>query len=75
MIKRPDKILFLRSFKKPVLFIIGEKDVAVPLQTSLQQCHLPSIAFVTILENVGHMGMIEAENESRNAVLNFLQNI
>ena len=75
MIKRPDRTNFLQSYKKPVLFIIGEKDAAVPLQTSLQQCHLPPIAFVNILKNVGHMGMVEAEIESGNAVLNFLQNI
>lgn len=59
MIDRPDRTGVLKSFRKPVLFIIGENDSAVPLQTSLQQCHMPGISFVYVLPETGHMGMIE----------------
>jgi pimeloyl-ACP methyl ester carboxylesterase len=58
MINRPDRTAVLKKFDKPILFIIGEKDNAIPLQSSLQQCYLPSISHVNILE-AGHMGMIE----------------
>ncbi len=58
MINRPDRTAVLKKFDKPVLFIIGEKDNAIPLHSSLQQCYLPSISYVNILE-AGHMGMIE----------------
>lgn len=59
MINRPDRTRILQSFQKPALFIMGENDSAVPLQASLQQCHMPEISFVHILPETGHMGMIE----------------
>lgn len=59
MIHRPDRSHLLKSFKGPVLFIIGGQDSAVPLASSLQQCHMPSIAHIHILKDAGHMGMIE----------------
>lgn len=75
MIKRPNRTNVLKTFSKPVLFIIGEKDSVVSLQVSLQQCHLPAIAYVHVLENVGHMGMIEETDKSIQLVESFLQNI
>jgi pimeloyl-ACP methyl ester carboxylesterase len=74
MINRPDRTGVLKNFEKPVLFIIGEKDNAIPLQTSLQQCHLPAIAYANILE-IGHMGMIEDTKKCKDILLSFLQNI
>ena len=74
MIKRADRTEVLKTFKKPVLFIIGEKDTVVPLQASLQQCYLPAIAHVHILDT-GHMGMIEDSNKTNPIVKSFLQNI
>ena len=62
MINRPDRIRVLETFPKPVLFIIGEGDTAIPLKNSLLQCHLPGISYVHILPEVGHMGMIENSN-------------
>jgi len=58
MMNRSDTTDILKEFNKPILFIIGEKDNAIPLQSSLQQCYFPSISHVNILE-AGHMGMIE----------------
>jgi pimeloyl-ACP methyl ester carboxylesterase len=59
MINRPDRTGVLQRFQKPVLFIMGEKDSAVPMQTSLQQCYIPEISFVHVLPEAGHMGMLE----------------
>ncbi len=59
MINRPDTTSVLKTFKQPILFIISEHDKAVPFEHSLQQSHLPQIAYVNILRNSGHMGMIE----------------
>lgn len=64
MILRPDRTSVLQSFTKPVLFIIGKHDTAVPLETSLQQCYLPAISSVHILQHSGHMGMWEEEKLS-----------
>ena len=74
MINRPDRTDVLKTFNKPVLFIIGEKDNAVPMQASLLQCHLPAIAHVHLLDT-GHMGMIEQSERSSVIVESFLQNI
>jgi pimeloyl-ACP methyl ester carboxylesterase len=59
MIARPDTTSVLKTFTEPILFIMGEHDKAVPFQQSLQQSHLPQIAYVNILRNTGHMGMKE----------------
>ena len=68
MIERPDTTSILKTFNHPILFIIGEHDKAVPREQSLQQSHLPKIAYVHILPKTGHMGMIE-EPETTNKYL------
>jgi pimeloyl-ACP methyl ester carboxylesterase len=73
MMNRPDTTDILKEFNKPVLFIIGEKDNAIPLQASLQQCYLPSISHVHILE-AGHMGMIEDPETCKHVLQSFLNN-
>lgn len=72
MIDRPDRTSVLRTFNKPILFIIGEHDTAIPLQTSLQQCHLPARSHVHILEHSAHMGMWEESQKANKIILEFL---
>jgi pimeloyl-ACP methyl ester carboxylesterase len=72
MIARPDRVSVLKNFNNPILFIIGTEDKAVPLQDSLQQCHLPSISHIHILEEVAHMGMWEEKEKCNRALLDFL---
>lgn len=72
MILRPDRTDVLRNFEKPVLFIIGKNDKAVPLQSSLEQCYLPSISSVNILQHSAHMGMWEEEDLSNEYLNQFL---
>lgn len=72
MILRPDRTSVLKSFSKPVLFMIGAHDTAIPLQASLQQCYLPPVSSVHILNNSGHMGMWEEEDEANDYLLAFL---
>lgn len=74
MIPRPDRTHVLRSFGKPVLFIIGKEDNAVPLQVSLSQCYIPAISDVHILQESGHMGMWEQMELSNSYLLRFCQN-
>ena len=68
MIQRPDRTAIIRNTSVPVLFIMGENDNAVPLQDSLQQCHLPEKSYIHILHHSGHMGMLE-EPEKCNLIL------
>lgn len=72
MIARPDRTAVLKSFNKPVLFIIGEEDKAVPLQDCLEQSHLPAISHVHILTQSAHMGMWEEAAKANDALLQFL---
>ena len=65
MINRPDRIHVLETFSKPILFIIGEEDTAIPLKSSLLQCHIPLISNVHILPRVGHMGMMEKPDTAK----------
>ena len=75
MIGRPDRTNVLKSFKNPIFFIIGKKDNAVPLQTSLEQCHLPAISHIKILQNSGHMGMWEEKINANVFLLKFLKSL
>ena len=75
MLNRPERKRLLQKTNLPVLFIIGEKDQAIPLQQSLAQCHLPSIASVHILPNAGHMGMLEEGELCTDAIISFLSNV
>jgi pimeloyl-ACP methyl ester carboxylesterase len=72
MMLRPDRTDILKNTKLPVLFILGEADSAVPLADGLQQCHIPDLSFVHVLERTGHMGMIEAAEEIRDYIANYL---
>ena len=74
MMKRPDRTDLLKKTKKPVLFIAGEHDNAIPLNDVLKQCHLPEKSYIHLLKKSGHMGMME-EPENANRILEeFLEN-
>lgn len=75
MIQRPDRTAVLRSFGKPILFLIGKNDKAIPFEDSMKQCHMPQLATVEILEASAHMGMWEEKEKSNQALLSFLQQI
>ncbi|MEO7394507.1 MAG: alpha/beta hydrolase, partial [Chitinophagaceae bacterium] len=75
MMKRPDSSQILRSFAKPVLFIQGLHDTAVPLQAGLEQSHIPSISYFKILKKSGHMGMWEEENSATRYIDEFIRQV
>lgn len=72
MISRPDRTEVLRKTKIPVLFTMGKYDKAIPISDSLQQCHLPEKSYIHILDQSGHMGMIEEPEKSNSILKNFL---
>ena len=75
MKNRPATTGVLLSITKPVLFIMGEEDKAVPINDSLEQCHLPRISYIHILTRTAHMGMIENTNLCNSFVDRFLSAI
>lgn len=74
MIQRPDRRTLLEENSVPALFVIGQYDNVVPLNDSLQQSHLPNSAFIHILSESGHMGMMEEARKSNTILENFLNN-
>jgi pimeloyl-ACP methyl ester carboxylesterase len=76
MITRPDRTAILREFHGPVLFIIGEEDTIIPLQSALEQSHLPAVSHIHLVKNTGHEGMHEAPgpcNDILHDFINFVQ--
>lgn len=73
MMQRPDRTAVLKEFVKPVLFIIGKQDNAIPFDDSMKQCHLPTLSYIHILENAGHMGMVEEVEKSNSILETFLR--
>jgi pimeloyl-ACP methyl ester carboxylesterase len=59
MKNRPDRSHILARFEKPILFIAGEDDVAVPINDSLQQIEQLKNGQSIVLKSCGHMGMFE----------------
>jgi pimeloyl-ACP methyl ester carboxylesterase len=53
----------LQQHTIPVWMIVGEADLAVPIQDSLEQIKLLPSSNSLVLNNVGHMGMFEATNQ------------
>lgn len=75
MIKRPDRTQILKTTEVPVLFILGKYDNAVPLKDGLEQCYLPSLSYIDVLYQSGHMGMIEEEAKTNESLTKFLMSI
>ena len=75
MISRPDTTSVLKSFNRPILFIIGEYDKTIPFIHSLQQSNFPQIAYVNILRNSGHMGMNEEPDKVNEYLGEFLHTL
>lgn len=75
MMQRPDRTEILKNSRLPVLFILGKYDNAVPLKDGLEQCSLPDLAYIHVLENAGHMGMREEPAESNQILRNYLKNL
>lgn len=61
--------------KFPVLFIVGKQDSRIPAKKIIDQAILPARAEVHVLDNVGHMGFIEARKETTDAILYFVSKI
>lgn len=71
MKRRPDSRDLLKNAAFPFLFICGKKDSRIPLENILPQIALPKTAYSMILEDVGHMGWAEAQQETLNMVQSF----
>lgn len=72
---RADTSTVLSELSIPVLIVAGMQDVPVPYTHSVAQAKLPNICYFTLLENVGHMSMLEAPDKLHAAVYHYLSNL
>ncbi len=72
MIRRPDRTQILRETEKPVLFILGEHDTAVPFQKGLEQAGLPGICYIHVCKHSAHLGMLEEPDFCNKALTEFI---
>jgi pimeloyl-ACP methyl ester carboxylesterase len=75
MMQRPDLTPVLKTTSSPVLFILGDQDIPIALEDTLPQTKMPQRAYLYVLENCGHMGMLEQPGNFNNAILDFLDKV
>ena len=71
MRKRIPRKKVLRKINIPVLFIAGKYDTAIPINKILPQLTLALQTEALILDQVGHMGFIEAKTETLLCIQSF----
>ena len=74
MMQRPDRTEVFRQFKRPILFLAGKHDTAIPFDQVVQQSSLPLLSYLHVLARSGHMGMWEEPNESGFILEEFVKN-
>jgi pimeloyl-ACP methyl ester carboxylesterase len=72
---RPDRTHVLNAFKKPILFLAGEKDTVVTVDAVKSQAQLAMFPALTILQSVAHMGMFEDKSNALISIRAFLGSV
>lgn len=73
MRNRTDYSYLLSQQSIPIWMIAGKQDIAVPFEDAQAQMNLLPTNNVLVLEEVGHMGMLEATDAVNNALFQFIQ--
>ncbi len=68
---RESQLPCLSTLAIQVLFIAGKNDSRIPFELILSQAVIPSHSELMLLDNVGHMGFIEAFRKTSKALLHF----
>jgi pimeloyl-ACP methyl ester carboxylesterase len=71
MKSRTDKTEVLKNTQVPVLFVIGMKDIKIPVERTWEMIQLPARSELHLFKNVSHMGFIEAPVETLQAIYCF----
>jgi len=72
---RPDRVELLMTTDLPVLFILGMKDPKAPISKLWEMITMPSHSEALILRNCGHMGYIEAPEETLKTIKGFARKV
>lgn len=57
---RPDMREIARSFRFPVLFVIGSNDRIIPFDQAMKETEIPPQPITWVLQEIGHASMYEA---------------
>ncbi len=63
----------IEKLQAPVYYIIGKQDSRIPMETIIPQLELPSNCEALIMDEVGHMGFIEAKEKTFLSLEHFLE--
>ncbi len=72
---RPDRTHILPKLKFPMMYIIGRDDASIPFDTYEKQILMPKNCTIHILENTGHVAMLERPKETQKMVWDFVEAI
>ena len=72
MMARPDRTHVLKQARVPVLMVLGRHDAAVPPDDGWTQSHMPQKTYIHMLEESGHMGMVEEVDNSKRLLHDYL---
>lgn len=75
MKERREREIVLRFCSYPILFIMGAKDPVFSLDALMEQASLPRNSTAILLDNVGHMGFLEAREETLSALSSFAKKV
>lgn len=69
---RLDREIILHFATYPILFIIGKEDAILPYENLIEQSKIAEKGTYLLLENVGHVGFLEAKEECLKAIQSFV---
>jgi pimeloyl-ACP methyl ester carboxylesterase len=72
MMERPSRLSVMEAGKAPCLWILGTQDNYIPV-TMKDRVKLPSNSELLVLNNSGHLGFIEEEQKSAEAITSFIR--
>jgi pimeloyl-ACP methyl ester carboxylesterase len=75
MMIRPSRLAFMEEGRVPLLWILGSMDNYIPCDFIQSKVTLPANAKVLLLKNSGHLGFIEEEQKSFDAITEFVREI
>ncbi len=61
----------LKNWKRPALFVMGAHDSLIPLNENIRQSLLTDVSSVKIIEDAGHMAMLEDPEQVGQALFDF----
>jgi pimeloyl-ACP methyl ester carboxylesterase len=75
MMQRPSRLGVMEEGKVPCLWILGSMDSYIPCDLIQSKVKLPQNATVVVLEDSGHLGFIEEEDNSVDVITKFVKKL